>query len=696
MNKNYHLLAATLMTVLFISCILNQSLSAQSNPYCPPKTTLGSTVNIWDWRQIQFDLYLTSGGFRRIQSPFRIVNNSLPVNTQYIATALTTIDYEPTNGWELLYKNLGKASLPVDNASFALYNRYTGIIRVLFYVPNANSTFNAASVGARVYKAGEVVEGSQIFSYSSLPISPLETARPSQARSYLQPNHVFESGAWIILDFPTAYDPCVCDHTSGIEFAPTLQSISEISLVLEGTGKSKAIYSKATGSSNDIDIAGRISDGFIGALKRYKDYNEFTSYSFSSPNNQSEGKLKFLSDFAFLPAVGGVLQLLDFFITGKKTSPMLVGYNSNYKFSGDGTTTFKTGDKSTSILTPGSKPTSNLASLIPVYNNPLGVFNLMVRPKIKRYTTQSSYSSAPCQPGVNTKKAYQLDLQTIKYVVNAAAGIQETPLSIQAALRFRSCENYGILSPQLTSNATSPGVYYSPLIDLDCLGDYTVILDQFKGEDYNEQYGECSLETSGSFCGTVDILLLVALKKTNGTAGQEMVLSLVYETDIVDTSTPATGFPANKYKGQTVSQINTSCPQRTILPVDRTYVAYNCRYRYSANFVAKASGGSPEVEDLDNYDPTVLFDADTEQFVAQELYAHPNPATQSTRITLGTKPVDGTWTITDYLGRVVEFSNFSNLNFLDLDVARLPSGVYTVSVYNSHSNATATSRLIKQ
>ena len=695
-----HTLSSFISFFLFtvILLLVTAPIAGQTNPYCANKTALGSTVNVWDWRQTQFDLYLRVGGYIRPQSPFRIVNNSLPVNTQYIAVSTSTIDYEPANGWELLYKNFGTTTLAVDNASFAIYNRYTGIIRVLFYVPNNNGQFNAASLSARQYRGGSINVGTQLFSYNGLPISPLQTARPSQSRVYVQPNHMFNTGAWIILDFPTAYDPCVCKNTSAIEFAPTLQSISKIDLILEGTGKSKAIYSKATGTANPIDVAGRISDGFIGALKRYKDYNDFTEYSFAVPTNKKDGKLQFLSDFKFLPTIGGVLQLLDFFISGKKTSPMLLGYNSNYKFTGDGTLNFSSSDKSTAILTPGSKSSTALASLTPIYNNPLGVFNLMVRPKIKRYTAPGIVRpNSPCRPRLDNTKAYQLDIQSIKYAVNVAAGLQEKPVSIQAALRFRDCRN-GIVSEQLTSQSSNPGVYYTPLIDLNCLGDYTVILEEHIAEEYNSHYQECENNSTGSFCTTVDILLLVALKRTNGTTDQETVLSLVYETDIVDSQTPAlTGFPTNKYRGRTVAQINASCPKTTILPVDRTYVGLFCASKYNASFLAKSIGDSPDYRDLDNYNPDFVMANQNQHNATKQLTVYPNPTTDNVTIDF---PDQQNWsgicTVNDYLGRKISMFEFKEVNSVEVDLVSFKPGLYTVSIYDNLSKMILVSEIIRK
>ena len=672
-------------TMTFALSIITVNTLYLQTTHCPPRTALGSTVNVWDWRQTYYDLYLTKG-YIRPQSPLRFVNNTVPVNTEYIA-ASSPVDYEPSNGWELLYKNFGTSSARVPNASFALYNRYTGLIRVLFYVPNSSATINAASVAARSYRAGSITHGSQIFSFHGLPIAALNKARPSQSMVYVQPNHMTTSGAWVVLDFATAFDPCVCNYTSAIEFAPTLQSISKIDLVLEGTGKSEAVYSKVTGSNNAIDIAGKISNGFVGATKRYKDYQELI--------DEDKGTLSFLSDFKFLPAVGGIISLLDFFVTGKKTSPMLLGYNSNYKFVGEGTLNFLSGDYPTAILTPGAKFQPAYASIVPVYDNPLGVFNLLMRPKINKYTKNTGQVYGACDRDLHYRSAYQLDLSSIKYAINTAAGLQGRPLSIQAALRFRNCNNPGsqILSKQLTEQAANPGVFYSPLMDIDCLGDYPVILDMFDYADFDYDTYSCTEDRRGKTCTTVDLLLLVAVRRINGTTGQETILSLVYEAEQVTKSFST--FPVNKYEGKTVAQINATCPQVTIMPVDKNYTATFCgnSTTYNPSFITKSSGSSVPYTELANYDPTVSFKTDTQSTFLTS--AAPNPVSTVTNIEFSDgQPHTGTCTVTDIVGRPHYSISFIDKSVLSLQLHDLSQGVYFVNIFDDQGRLIATTKIV--
>jgi hypothetical protein len=103
--------------------------------YCESPTELGSTVEVWDWTEQWFTTYIknqTDGTTMEIQveSPFQDVSTFQPNVVHLILSEV--VEYSPAVGWELVYKQFG---VPMDGTTmpfFALYNRFTGKMR-LFY-----------------------------------------------------------------------------------------------------------------------------------------------------------------------------------------------------------------------------------------------------------------------------------------------------------------------------------------------------------------------------------------------------------------------------------------------------------------------------------------------------------------------------------------------------------------------------------
>lgn len=99
--------------------------------------------------------------------------------------------------------------------------------------------------------------------------------------------------------------------------------------------------------------------------------------------------------------------------------------------------------KSMTFFTPGAKDNDIRppASDYPMYNQTLGVFNLLKTPKVKSYYhTESArveyYHAGPACVGTNTATRYYQLEEDVKYVVNPAAGLDMENVEILASLVF--------------------------------------------------------------------------------------------------------------------------------------------------------------------------------------------------------------------------------------------------------------------
>ena len=232
-------------------------LSAISQSLCPPKgisTNPDNPINLnnpimkndfFDWRIQDFEDYYNPNYIGGAE-PFFSITNPYWSSEDYLGYLSgwnpdggdeLAIDYSPIEGWELLTRNFGKFTNGDDNPDFynpyfLMYNKYTGMMRLLFSIPSVaitgpfqsvevTMTFNDETITALMSNAGAV---------SSSGISqPLDqTTETTLLIGYAQ---MVEPG-WSHVEFPTAFDPCTCQDFSSVKFR--FKNISTSSLQLTG------------------------------------------------------------------------------------------------------------------------------------------------------------------------------------------------------------------------------------------------------------------------------------------------------------------------------------------------------------------------------------------------------------------------------------------------------------------------------
>jgi hypothetical protein len=121
------------------------NITTDPDSYINPTDPNGDRM--WDWRAEEFTVYLPSGQGgvpNTLVSPFFDQNGN--VNTFYLSNAIEK-DFEPEDGWELLYRKFGSMQQGVTTPYFMLYNRYTGTIRVFVNIINSGGfPYNAGGI----------------------------------------------------------------------------------------------------------------------------------------------------------------------------------------------------------------------------------------------------------------------------------------------------------------------------------------------------------------------------------------------------------------------------------------------------------------------------------------------------------------------------------------------------------------------
>ncbi|THH34344.1 T9SS type A sorting domain-containing protein [Neolewinella litorea] len=600
-----------------ILCLVGtlSSLTTSAQTICPTPTALGSTINVWDWTTTFYTLYYEANNGidiidNNVPSPFIDISNSGAINTEHLET--NPPDNNPADGWELLYKDIGGPVAGgveyVGAPSFALYNRYTGLVRAFVYHPTDNTTnFQISRLKASHGEAadGVVFKGSALFSLMNTPSKALDEfyGFGDMAMGY---NKYVDAGVWSILDFPAAYDPCVCQNPSKVYIDKELEGGRDIEMTIKGSsytepeieqGVPQSAFQKGFGiASNLLGLAGSGSTSFgrvqdyHGKIENWRAQENQPPYSgVTIPGNLVPGWL----------GVGkATVDLLRFFIGGNGTSSRIVGYSTEFDLQATGTETSTEYKQGSDFFTPSSLAQDNPSyqnGSEAVYKNPLGVFNLLKTPKLHRLVNQNAGSLD------RTYDFYRyVDGNELDYVVNTSAGFLATPRRIMLSLVFEECT--GPARSMKLIPASQGGAIRTPFVDAACAdGQYANFYEEFVSDPNDpfsfgnyEQY-ECS--------DNVSLQVLVTLIPTDGS--DDVVFLGNYELNTgnsTNVSAPPSNFTFNDQTNQS------SCSSPIIGPVSVSTLTNFCQTAYDptrenpasmARLAANAQNIKPNRNNLD-------------------------------------------------------------------------------------------------
>jgi hypothetical protein len=397
------LLKIIFVFVLFTTQTMAQCVNGISTDPTNP-ILIRTGVTVFDWTALTYQVNCQNIAATSIPAPFAQLNNS------QVSHFLNNKDRLPQDGWELVKYDLGfnyDGSLKNDapgQVFFILYNRYTAVLRV-FICGDRNNSFNGAKLQI-IFSNGT---GSSALNSTS-GLLPVETfvSSANSVSEYSNNNHT-----WFYSDFYMAYDPCTCLFESEMTIQLRLITNSVISLMGSFTGSVTSITNNSGTVANDGKYSFKdLQSAALKAQKAYKDMNgvvndldkaifdsnppttEQTAKKDSLVKTVNESKLKrFLKGgLKAVPYVSTAFELIDFFTGGgnKSAGPttvqlMPMAINAEMKLNGTLSGTYLYGD--IIFYTPGS---NNAATLdighYPIYNEVLGVFNLLEPPKMLKWT----------------------------------------------------------------------------------------------------------------------------------------------------------------------------------------------------------------------------------------------------------------------------------------------------------------------
>lgn len=676
---------------------------------CPADTELGSTIQFWDWTQNEeFTFYLNGvNGPVKVQTPFHLSSNSIPPNTNvYSLVAFDDQDFHPEDGWELLYRSFGTPDNKVPVASFALYNRYEGVIRQLTYAPNADDDFNYAtsSIGLR----GEISSdftGNMLMAFANSPVKSLVNYQPNVNDGFTLVNQLtvgsfgFGVGTWIVAEAPVMYDPCVCLNASVIQSYSEARSISSITLAGTSTGYSEAVY--GNGEMSSPFLAGSKIFGDFG-----KTFKKFKSVDAAKSDNETRGT-SFVGSISSI-LTGGELafKLLDFIVGGGKTSPpSIIGYKNNHSYNLGGNLTFEASIVNNGVYTPGSYQLGLPAELIPVYNNPLGVFAMVLPPQVKTYSyTEEDLSPFDyCEDRIVEVSKYLFDPSLFEYTINTAAGIDLIPLSIKGALKFTDCNSFvgSTAISGLVADEFERGTYTTPIMDLKCLAEYPVSLEA-EIRDVITGSG-CESVQAGESCKNVDLVLQIRLMPSNPLPGQdpiEIIVTLdVDEIPVPSNSIPDIGIPSIEEAIACTSDV---------IPPMQTYgnlgVKAFCLNRYNPKIVSNKNSVKSIDPELDMIGKVLSSSqskqSNGEDFNQDLVSVYPNPTKSIVWVSVSETFANyGDFLHIKVRNTMGQLAFQTKVNYDSsnqrIELGGLPSGQYFIEIINTANGLRSTSMITK-
>jgi hypothetical protein len=440
----------------YAQCPIN-TISTDPNNYLNSSDPTGSKK--WDWRLPMWNGYMNDGfggnTLSEIENPFFSIGNP---NTEHFL--YDSPDFQPHNGWEFVVKEFGSASIGVQNPYFILYNRYTGLLRCFVQVSHNLSYNQSAKIELSFGTSTKISAALNQLGVNTFSVSNFKKLATHKAINEYVNNDFF----WLYADFSTLYDPCTCKNKSTFNLTSNLISVEQISLSINGF--SKTIISNTPTANTVVDnnffttiesYAEEVGSVLESGTKKYKNGQDIINSADSIIMNNS-GIIGKETTPKVANFVGELLyelpNLLSYTGMASTTIKLIKKYfdsNNSDQTTQNSVSESRLKLEATGILTqsskmldmnftvPGSIPLAPGASesLKPVYNNVLGVINLLELPKMEMVSYKVSIPGITLPSSVigGLSRLYEYKVMTpLKYAVNPASKLKVK--NIKACLVF--------------------------------------------------------------------------------------------------------------------------------------------------------------------------------------------------------------------------------------------------------------------
>lgn len=324
--------------------------------------------------------------------------------------------YSHVNGWEMVYSNLNVSTQ--SNKYFALYNKYTGIMRVFFYEITSAPGTGTSNTSALVHVTNTSLLNFTFSEPKAMDVEQTYTNYAYVPKGNLGQNQLsgvpYKGEQWYGIEFECAYDSSISGSTIAMKLNGANVTYSNLNASGIGSTAGNISTSYSTSSSSTYNIS--LSFGGSNPVSVNNYYTDGASTVASNIANNSSNSFfsslwnKLKTDVPSIASSGIQAGITSLFSKGASTLVNVAGkllnsilglgtsttiksslsdvkLNSNYSFdvSGTSTTNFSGWGEISAMPLPGNGVTSNL------YNTPLGVWNISTTPKVKVNLRSDSY-----------------------------------------------------------------------------------------------------------------------------------------------------------------------------------------------------------------------------------------------------------------------------------------------------------------
>jgi len=503
-----------------------------TNPVSPVNTQLPSKTNLYfNWTNPSWKNNSSCEPLNIVESPFYKVDN--------LEILRASKDMLPADGWELIRRDFGYDDLDnirsqaPEHTYFILYNKYTGILRVLLKTCRGQD-YNGVKVTIKF-------DNNTSFQTALLDLSTGTKTidQPHLRDPAAQSVSVFvnDKTKWFYADFPMTYDPCTCKYKSKLNIVSHLIQNSQISLQGSITGTITSISSGQGSVRNDGSYSFK---DFVSDADKFKKVHssvdnfitQTTEVAATLPNSTSVvnalKKLQTgLKDNQFLktglklvPWLKEAAGLIDFFSGGGKTSPatvQLMPMSANLAVKLNGTMTTANQYHNITFSNPGSFQAETDPDIYPFYNEVLGVLNFISGPK-------GAYAENAPERGSSYYK-FKLT-QPMKWVLNPASGLEVQDAQVAFVADFNVANAYFVngLPPASVGQGfdflegknadNNHWTYRTEYVDINCLStaplfNFTYTAAQIKAPYNNKVYLKFIFNLKRTATPTAQNVLLV-------------------------------------------------------------------------------------------------------------------------------------------------------------------------------------------
>ena len=371
---------------LFVFLVLSSCTSdnVEDSILKSPKLAYSIIQPEFDWENI--DYMPTPTGTTPIPTPW-IGQGSL-VGT-YDLDILN--DKKKSEGWCLLYNSFSTdPKVYQPNPYFILYNKYRGIMRIFYY-----ATDGFVQTSSNVIDNLSIISShpTRMFNYTDKEI--IDAGSNRNSLQHIQPKPFdgslpLASHRWYMTQYELAYDPNINSIPyDQIALNFNLNFIDINNITLNGTSASElkgTIGEQSEGElshafNSTLKAGGKVALSNIGYYLLKKGVDKNGKNVFGIKEKTYNSILKNIGDVAS-KSVGGVwgaaIGLFNSILFGTKTSPTPLYATINTEMKAEGTLSQKGSFPAMPITLymPGTNMPSNAPGRLPIYNKPLGVFNI--------------------------------------------------------------------------------------------------------------------------------------------------------------------------------------------------------------------------------------------------------------------------------------------------------------------------------